>query len=149
MSVNSVEPVVSIPQGHVRLILLSVNDSSFYLQIPLDIIGSLCLKPRKYLVFLGWCILGVEGQLARENDGRGISTTGVLEDQGIYYYVTDDVGGKFSFKLLLSSLQDTDNILMKSSPRQWILRSSGKGRTCVRQPRQPATIFAPGCWSVI
>ena len=103
MSVNSVEPVASIPQGHVRLILLSVNDSLFYLQIPLDIISSLCLKPRKYLVFLGWCILGVEGRLARENDGHGIATTGALEDQGIYYYVTDDVGGKFSCKLLLSS----------------------------------------------
>jgi hypothetical protein len=86
------------------------DDSSFYLQIPLNIIDSLCLKPRKYLVFLGWCILGVRGQLALEDGGDGIPTDGSLEDQGIYYYVAD-VGGKFSFKLLLSCLQDTDDVL--------------------------------------
>src|SRR5882762_2154793 len=107
MSVDSVD---SIPLGHVRLILLSKDNSSFHLQIPLDIIGSLCLKPRKYLVFLGWCILGVQGRLARTDGGRGITTNGSLEDQGIYYYVAD-VGGKFSFKFLLSCLQDTDDVL--------------------------------------
>jgi hypothetical protein len=110
-SVNSVDSVASIPEGHVRLILLSDDNSSFYLQIPLGIIESLCLKPCKYLVFLGWCILGVEGRLAREDGGSGITTNGSLEDQGIYYYVADDVGGKFSFKLLLSCLQDTDDLL--------------------------------------
>jgi hypothetical protein len=94
----------SIPWGHVRLILLS----SFYLQIPLNVIRSLCLKPRKYLIFLGWCILGVEGRLAREAGGDAIATNGSLEDQGTYHYVADsDLGGK----LLLSFLQDTDNVL--------------------------------------
>jgi len=108
MSVNSND---SIPQdGHVRLILISNDNSSFYLEIPLDIIDSLCLKPRKYLVFLGWCILGVRGRLSLNDDGRGMTTQGSLEDQGIYYYVAD-VGGKFSSKLLLSYLQDTDDVL--------------------------------------
>jgi len=78
-----------VPEGHVRLVLFSRDDSSFCLQIPLDIIDSLCLKPRKYLVFLGWCILGVEGQLALVNGGGGIPTNGSLEDQGIYYYVAN------------------------------------------------------------
>ena len=95
-SVDSVDTVDSIPQSHVRLVLFSKNDSSFYLQIPLEIIDSLCLKPRKYLVFLGWCILGVQGQLALEYGGGAIPTNGSLEDQRIYYYVAD-VGGKFSF----------------------------------------------------
>jgi len=109
-SVDSVDTVDSIPQGHVRLVLFSKNDSSFYLQIPLEIIDSLCLKPRKYLVFLGWCILGVQGQLALEYGGGAIPTNGSLEDQRIYYYVAD-VGGKFSFKLLPSCIQDTDDVL--------------------------------------
>jgi hypothetical protein len=101
MSVNSADSVNSIPEeGHVRLILFSHDNSSFYLEIPLDVIASLCLKPRKYLVFLGWCILGVVGRLAREDGGHGITTNGSLEDQGIYYYVAD-VGSKFSFRLLL------------------------------------------------
>jgi hypothetical protein len=95
MSVNPVNFVNPIPQGHIRLVLLSINNSSFYLQIPLDVIRSLCLKPRKYLIFLGWCILGVEGRLAREAGGDVIATNGSLEDQGIYHYVADsDLGGK-------------------------------------------------------
>jgi len=81
--------VVSVPQGHVAFILLYGEDASFYLEIPLDVINSLCLRPRKYLVFLGWCILGVEGVLALEHDGEGIGTDGNLDNQGIYYYVAD------------------------------------------------------------
>jgi hypothetical protein len=105
MSVNPVDSV-PIPEGHIRLILLTINNSSFYLQIPLDIIGSLCSKPRKYLIFLGWCILGVEGQLAREPGGDAITRTGSLKDQGTYYYVAD-IGGKFSSEVLQ---QDTDDV---------------------------------------
>jgi hypothetical protein len=57
-------------------------------------------ETRKYLVFLGWCILGVQGQLALEDGGDGIPTNGLsLENQGIYYYVAD-VGGKFSSTVL-------------------------------------------------
>jgi hypothetical protein len=77
----------------VRLILISNHNSSFYLEIPLHIIDSLCLKPRKYLVFLGWCILGVRGRLSLEDGGRGMTIQGPLEDRGTYYYVAD-VGGK-------------------------------------------------------
>ena len=79
---------ISVPDGHIWLILLHEEHSSFYLQVPLDIIDSLCLKPRKYLLFLGWCILGVEGELAIQYGGSGIETDGGLDNQGIYYYVT-------------------------------------------------------------
>ena len=44
--------VNSIPKGYICLTLLSKDNSSIYLQISLDIINSLCLKPYKYLVFL-------------------------------------------------------------------------------------------------
>ena len=33
-----------------------------YLDIPLDTIDNLCLTPRKYLVYLGWCILGLDAE---------------------------------------------------------------------------------------
>lgn len=45
---------------------------------------------RKYLIFLGWCILGVEGVLPLEHNGEGIETDGDLDPEGIYYYVADD-----------------------------------------------------------
>jgi hypothetical protein len=44
----------------IRLVLLTHRNSPFYLQIPLAHINSLCLKPLKYLLFLGWCILRVD-----------------------------------------------------------------------------------------
>jgi len=74
------------------LILLHENHSSFYLEVPLATINSLCLKPRKYLLFLGWCVLGVEGELALQYGGSGIGTNGGLDNRGIYYYVTAHAG---------------------------------------------------------
>jgi hypothetical protein len=86
---------VSVPEGQVALVLLQEGDSSFYLRIPLSIINSLCLKPRKYLLFLGWCILGSEGVLALEHDGFAINTKEDLDDQGIYHYVPTRPLGTF------------------------------------------------------
>lgn len=100
---NPIMSVNSIPQdGHVRHILISNDNLSFYLEIPLDIINSLCLKPCKYLVFLGWCILGVQGRLSL-NNGHGVTMQG--------YTIMLHIGGKFSSKLLLSYPQDTDDVL--------------------------------------
>ena len=98
MTTNPVLP------GHVRLVLLHglEQDSFFYLEIPMDIIGSLCLKPLKYLIFLAWCILGTEGMLAHEHNGNGIETGGALDDQRTYYYVTYEAIGKFPVRLLLA-----------------------------------------------
>ena len=47
--------------GHVRLILYEAQN--FYLEIPVNIINDLCLRPLKYLSYLGWCVLGVKGTL--------------------------------------------------------------------------------------
>ena len=71
-----------VPNGHVWLILLHEKPSNFYLQIPVDIIRFLCLKPRKYLLFLGWCILGVEGTLALEYNADAIATNEDLDEGG-------------------------------------------------------------------
>ena len=95
-------PTDSVPGGHVQLNLIyEQGESPFYLQIPLDIITSLCLKPRKYLRFLGWCILGIKGDLAVENGGdlERISTEGDLEEEGIYYYRVPN-NGDVTFKCM-------------------------------------------------
>ena len=92
-------PAINVSSGHVRLVL--VHGYQFYLEIPLNIISSLCLKPRKYLVFLGWCILGVEGGLAESHDSGGMAVEGDLSDRGVYYYVTDGQTGKLSSRLSL------------------------------------------------
>jgi hypothetical protein len=90
----------SVPEdGHVRLILLEGENSSFYLDIPLQTVESLCLKPLKYLLFLGWCILGVEGVLARERDGDEIDTDGNLNELEIYYFVEPENAGMFSLTM--------------------------------------------------
>ena len=109
-SSHSGSATISVPQGHVALVLLREEVSTFYLQIPLDIIGSLCLKPRKYLLFLGWCILGVEGVLALEHDGDGVDTDGNLDDRGIYYYIVAAGLGTFSFTMLLPSCVRTGHL---------------------------------------
>ena len=83
---SSSTPVIEV--GHVRLILLQDKNSQFYLDIPLNTIESLCLKPLKYLLFLGWCILGVEGVL--EHGGEEVDTDGILGAHEIYYYVAED-----------------------------------------------------------
>ncbi|KIM36072.1 hypothetical protein M413DRAFT_14175 [Hebeloma cylindrosporum] len=81
-------PAIVVPAGHVALVLLEEGASSFYLEIPMDKIISLCLKPRKYLLFLGTCVLGVPGRLARVRGGPRINTDEVdLDERGIYYYV--------------------------------------------------------------
>ncbi|KAF8523455.1 hypothetical protein BU17DRAFT_63747 [Hysterangium stoloniferum] len=80
---------ISIPDNCVGLVLLDDEDSPFYLQIPLDTIESLCLKPRKYLRYLAWSILGVEGCLALESGGDSIGNNGDLDSGGFYYYITD------------------------------------------------------------
>jgi len=95
MSSPAVSDTASIEAGHVRLILLHDANSSFHLDIPLEIIESLCLKPLKYLLFLGWCILGAEGVLAYERDGNEIDTDGNLGEHEIYYFVPDDAGAFF------------------------------------------------------
>ena len=102
MSSPAESDAIPVPNdGHVRLILLEEETSSFHLDVPLDIINSLCLKPLKYLLFLGWCILGVEGVLAWEHDGDEISTDGNLDEHEIYYYVRPEDAGTFYLTTLL------------------------------------------------
>jgi hypothetical protein len=83
---------IDVPNNHVSLVLPLVKGSSkqFHLQIPLEIIHSLCSKPCKYLIYLGWCILGVEGQLTLRRGGNIINRDGDLANRGVYYYDVRD-----------------------------------------------------------
>ena len=89
-----------VPNDHVALVLLEDKGSSFYLQVPLTTIRASCLKPLKYLLYLGWCILSAEGALSLERDDRdGIDTDEDAAGGEIYYYVPAAPLGTF---LLLS-----------------------------------------------
>jgi hypothetical protein len=94
MSSSSSPPVFD---NHVCLVLIHEGDlaSSFYLQIPLEVIHALCFRPRKYLLYLGWCILGIEGVLSVEPNGNPIMTEGDLDNQGVYYFVTPEDASAF------------------------------------------------------
>ena len=73
------------PSGFVHLVLLS-QENPFYLEIPTAVVDTLSLSPRKYLRYLGWCVLGVIGVLIDEQ-GNEIALNGELLDQGVYHYI--------------------------------------------------------------
>jgi hypothetical protein len=76
------------PSGFIHLVLLS-QQNPFYLQIPAAIVPTLCLSPRKYLRYLGWCVLGIIGDL-KDEQGNEIALDGELVDQGVYHYIVPD-----------------------------------------------------------
>jgi len=75
------------PSGFVKLILVPGEDP-FYLEIPIVIVEEVCLKPLKYLRYLGWCVLGVVGTLCNEqgNEITLEALDGTLANQGVYRY---------------------------------------------------------------
>ena len=83
-----------IPSGHFGLILFTREKTQeeprahFYLTVPVELVYNLCVKPRKYLLYLGWCILGVEGSLALESTGEILDVDGDVDESEIYRYVT-------------------------------------------------------------
>ncbi|KAF9519471.1 hypothetical protein BS47DRAFT_1379266 [Hydnum rufescens UP504] len=87
MSSPPPEPLPPAPEGHVGLVV--ILEPRLYLEIPISQIRLLCLKPLKYLIFLGWCILGREGRLAPDRpDCTPLEDlSGELVDGGLYYYI--------------------------------------------------------------
>jgi hypothetical protein len=65
--------------------------SNFYLEIPVAIINSFCLRR-----FLGWCILGNTGKLSLVRGGEEIDDPdGGVEDREVYYYIMNNSYGVF------------------------------------------------------
>jgi len=60
------------------------------LDIPLNSIDSLCLAPRKYLLYLGWCIFLALGLAGEDGIFHPIDDDGELEGGGIYHLILDD-----------------------------------------------------------
>ncbi|KAF7968384.1 hypothetical protein HWV62_30653 [Athelia sp. TMB] len=95
----------TFPDGHIRLSLYqkSVDDTTdpsdtlrnVYLEIPIETIKSLCFYPLKYLQYLGWCILGVDGHVSTTPKGTRLSAQDTLENCKTYYYVTESEGPVF------------------------------------------------------
>jgi len=79
-------------QGKVWRILYEPSDGqgSFYIDIPIHIIEPLCLHPRKYLRYLGWCVLGIEGRVLL--GAQDIGDEPELVNQGVHRYVVDATG---------------------------------------------------------
>ncbi len=80
-------------EGNIQLIVLRPLDSpAVYLEIPVVHLIPLCIRPRKYLRYLGWCILGVEGHVARDSPQplNDIKDDGELESGSVYSYRTPE-----------------------------------------------------------
>src|SRR6266849_11106059 len=76
------------PSGFIHLILLS-QENPFLLEIPIKIVGEVCLSSLKYLRYLGWCFLGIMGDVSDEQ-GNVIALDGNLVDQSVYRYIVSD-----------------------------------------------------------
>lgn len=72
------------PAGFVQLVLLE-QEEPFYLEIPAAIVNTVCLTPLKYLRYIGWCVLGVVGDLV-DQASNAVVLDGGLADQGVYKY---------------------------------------------------------------
>ncbi|KAJ7686076.1 hypothetical protein B0H17DRAFT_1072628 [Mycena rosella] len=70
-----------------RLHLVSELDG-LYLDIPTSVVSAVCLYPAKYLRFLGYCILGVDGTIAEDFKSEGLRDEDPL-DAGVYYFVRE------------------------------------------------------------
>ena len=113
-----------VPQGFIRLVL--TLNPQIYLQIPVNEIGRLCLRPRKYLVFLCWCILGNQGGLAETPDGDELDLNGELNDEGVYYFVQDGRMYEYATFCILNvieaTIEDTNGCQTKISDLSWTKR---------------------------
>lgn len=79
-------------EGNIQLIVIrAINDSpALYLEIPVNHISLLSVHPRKYLRYLGWCIMGVAGRVAKDSPQPedNIGDEGDLEAGDVYSYHT-------------------------------------------------------------
>ncbi|KAJ7645768.1 hypothetical protein B0H17DRAFT_1022794 [Mycena rosella] len=88
---------------HVRLVLLPSND--FSLEIPIDLVPTLCTRPVKFLRFLGWCILGAVGVVSMEPAGSAISDDASLEERGVYFYVLPEMDDPLRYAVDLEAVK--------------------------------------------
>jgi len=98
--------IPSPSKGHVHLLFSPLGTSSFYLSIPTDIITTLCLKPSKYLHYLGWCILGSLGVL-QDDKGNIVDLEGPLTEKGVYHYILPEPSSESLVEVCLSTVAES------------------------------------------
>lgn len=80
----------SPPASHIWFFLESNPDDpeALYLEIPLERIRSLCLKPGKYLRFLAYAILAVDGTIVQPSGRTTLADDSQLDEGGVYIFVS-------------------------------------------------------------
>ena len=76
-------------EGNIQLIIYTPPESSaLYLEVPIAHIIPLCVRPRKFLRYIGWCIMGVEGHVSRDSPTPidNIGDDGDLTGGHVYSY---------------------------------------------------------------
>lgn len=89
------------PIGYVHLVLYPQQPnahpgSEFYLEIPVSFIEGHFRSHLKFLSYLGWCILGIHGNLL-DNQRQQVNCDGQLQDRGTYYYSVKETDDLFKY----------------------------------------------------
>lgn len=102
--------MASAPKEPVFRLYLVPELVDFYIDVPTTVALSLCLYPVKYLRYLGYCILGVDGRITRhkkppsssssspDSDGHDepeeMPDSQTPLDAGEYYFAREDTGSQ-------------------------------------------------------
>lgn len=131
------------PKGH---IWLALNPSKkfgrgFYLEIPIEVIQSNCLYPIKYLRYLAWSILHLEGTIFHA--GACLQDDSEVVDRGKYLFHASDANGLFSFLAICCYLKHS---YQTGSNVSWICKwLSNVHNTIQRKP--PSVKISPRSYS--
>jgi hypothetical protein len=135
-------------EGNIQLIVVGPLDDrpASYLEIPIAHLASLCIRPRKYLRYLGWCILGVEGHVARDSPHpviNNIGDEGELEPGSVYSYHIP--GGIYIFHrpLLFLTLHNGNDQLLEHAINMDAInpRSTPSSSSLLSQVSQDRQVF--------
>ncbi|KAI0266163.1 hypothetical protein BC834DRAFT_969666 [Gloeopeniophorella convolvens] len=83
---------MSMPEsGHIWLILhkSTLSSPSFYLDLEIAFVKTLCHKPIKYLKYLACCILGLRGEVFLNDSEQEVSGDEELREQSLYFFRPD------------------------------------------------------------
>ncbi|KAJ7246669.1 hypothetical protein C8J57DRAFT_1724736 [Mycena rebaudengoi] len=117
MATPSIGVTPAVAPAHVRP-LLSHEVDTFYLDIPISVVTANCLRPIKYLRFIGWCVIGILGTVNAARDGQEIAHNAHIQDQAIYYYTyTAAPNGAPQYAVDLEAANMRSNVSSSSSSR--------------------------------
>ncbi|KIJ25382.1 hypothetical protein M422DRAFT_38784 [Sphaerobolus stellatus SS14] len=80
------------------------SEEKFYLEIPVSFIEQHYRSPLKFLLYLGWCTLGVHGDL-RDGQRQEVRLDGQLLEHGTYYFQPKETDNVFKYAVDLEVIQ--------------------------------------------